>query len=689
MSIYLWIGKQFLYPSSSVPTPAARLDKYCFNASGNWKVLSSGSSGSFWIDTTVTPGANDVVVIGDGMSASQYPGWIAARCPLLFGGYSGGVGAGTWSHTSTGATGTTYTSSLFSMYIDLSKGWSFNVPVGAGITGYALNWCISKDSVYSPATTAGDYTTSVSSGFRNPENPLKLKVTSSIEFKDAIESWYPTPSYFTGNGVNGLPFAVSRRSNLVFPPLGGNSYSDRGLVFDGVKSYASIVIPGSTATMAEVNTGVIFQGGLGQDLTINGGSYKFIKINDQVTPIINKAPFSTTPTSAPNVSRGNISINNVVVRDLEYAKADFVKINGGTAAKIDVHQFPYGCFYNTAAGSPGSLNENVIEDQRDLEGNGQYNSNLFRYFYESPTIITAGFSGGYVWSDQFIGITVSIPSTHTGMLNLTNRIVNVKNLSYTIPGISWGRIFDDRHYCPYGEYNRGYMQQWYPWNTETNDNNIGYRIFRGMMRQRVFVGGRYDGATYTHYIPQVNINSSYDDVDQNGAFTEKWMPWQLCVITPDSYYSNSNSSTLSTSYLSIGKVFNSGGFIVAPNARYLPYKLGTVFLSNHGRFDFTTEALEQVASQGYPGIDQWMAEVGKITDPALNPNKYIYVGGITGASGDKLIGGIVCSDHTGTILSSPDYTIWSSSLLPNGVLTRTQGISGSAWTTFSPTPTSI
>jgi hypothetical protein len=89
-----------------------------------------------WVATQDVPAGGDDVVIGGEAdvtnaiefaelpgSSGEASGWIPAKCPLLFGGYSGGVGQGTWSHTGpTAVSGNTWTNSLNTL--TLSRGVS-------------------------------------------------------------------------------------------------------------------------------------------------------------------------------------------------------------------------------------------------------------------------------------------------------------------------------------------------------------------------------------------------------------------------------------------------------------------------------------------------------------------------------------------------------------------------------------
>jgi len=683
MPTFLWVGKPFQYPTKTVPTPAERLDKYCWNAPGNWKILAgSTTTGQQWVSTDLVPSTyQDTAYVGNPGSINNISGWEPAKCPLLFGGFSGGAGIGTWSHTNPGVTGitgnfsagTTWTSSIQQFIVDLSHGWSFDVALGAGISGYALSWCMGKDSEASPSnpTSSTDYLVSVSNGFRDPRNPLRLKVSNIIDFKDTAASWYATPLEFSaGIGVPTEEFSeTSYRSAFAGATLGGNSYTSRGLVFEGVKSWSPLVLStGWSANQATVNTIVNFNAGHGQDLIINGGVYKTIKINTDIIPQVNVAPWDDW--ASKNVSirgyvHGEIRVKDVIARDLEYAKCGRVYIDGGTAAKVTIHQFPYMV--------KRAFNwENEVYPP-PLEGGGMFNTTLHRYWDQLSTYLTCGYSGGQVWSEIFTGITSAIPTDYLGTLELSDRVVSMRGEpDAVVNGVTLSNImFDDKHYCLFGRVSRAYQQTW-----------RYYGMFRTDIRQRVFVGGRElspQAPVYAAKIPTINIKSSYDNVDGGGRFTEKWQPWQLSPI-----YNNINFEDVSNAYdyyLHVNTINNDGGIVLAPISKTLEYKIGQIYCKNHGTFDYGMHwTLDPYLGESH--ISPWATS--NDGEPYFsNPN--IYVGGLSGPSGDRLLGGFISQDQTAAIQVTPDYRLFNAAVLPNGTNLRN---TASTWTTFTPTTTS-
>jgi hypothetical protein len=667
MATYLWVGKNFTYPTAEVNTAQQRLDKYSFNAPGNWYTLGTSGGISTWVPTNNVPGVlgssgssgGDIVFVGNpvygGLSASFYPGWTAAKCPLLFGGYSGGDGAGTWHNTSAGATGTTWSSSLSVFAADLSTGWNFNVPLGAGLTGWALNWAIEMDTLYGAtwaATTSADYVTAVGSGFRNPANPLRLKVAGKISFVDNVPAWGTTPSVFK-NSVTERPTAVNVADPAPVPSMyftefahgyeeepvftflpTGASYSDRGFVFDGVKAFTQVFLTGFTRS-SEVQTILDFQSGLGQDLTVNGGSYKTINLNTNIVAKMNTGPWDdwTTNTDAGPVSgaykHGVLSLNNATIRELNYAKCGTVMINGGTAAKVNVQQFPYCCKRLTGY---------------EVENNSF--GNHYRYWDELPTYITCGFSGGYVWSDQYSGITVSIPTDFKGTLNLTNKSIQVfgDNVVWIYnpsigaiynPGLSGQFIgnlqFDDRYTATISAFDDITRPSTTVWKY--------YNHWTDRTKQRVYVGGVGDSNGYAGgYIPVVNIDSTHPA----GGF--KWIPWELKFNKP--------VSTTNISQMKIDTINNNAGYVRFDPHTLLECTIGQIYLSNYAR------------------VHLWGIGEPSIPDAYASKMLRLNIGGLTGASGDVLQGGIVMSDGTGRVRGVADTMLYDTQILPDGTNRR-------------------
>ena len=190
MSIYLWVGRT----TGATSTTQEKVDQYCFNAPGNWLM----QNGAAWIGTTATPGYGDIFYIGGGRligGQANFTGYTFAKSPCLYGGYSGNVAFGTWSHISPSSTGTTFTTAADSAQLG-SYGYPFPW-IGGGISGDILRWCAYRDGV-SLENAATFYTAANSSGFRNPSQNLKLKVWNRIS---AYNDIYLQPSPHDSNGT--------------------------------------------------------------------------------------------------------------------------------------------------------------------------------------------------------------------------------------------------------------------------------------------------------------------------------------------------------------------------------------------------------------------------------------------------------------------------------------------------------
>jgi len=171
MAKYLWVGM-----GATSGSGTNIVDQYCFNKSGNWYSQQVINGTLKWAATSATPSIGDAVIFGTDPSGSgSNLGWTAAKSPCLFGGFSGGVGAGVWANTGVTATvGTTFTSPLTTITVyGVQSGYKFPY-LGGGISGDIATWCAARDGV-----TAGYYTTANSSGFRDPTQNLRLKWSSN------------------------------------------------------------------------------------------------------------------------------------------------------------------------------------------------------------------------------------------------------------------------------------------------------------------------------------------------------------------------------------------------------------------------------------------------------------------------------------------------------------------------------
>jgi hypothetical protein len=625
MATYLWIGKDFAYPSASVNTPQQRLDKYCFNEPTNWKV--KNSAGTQWTTATQAPSGGDVVIVGCefGASGQEIPNWQAAKCPLFFGGYSGGEGLGTWSHTGpTYTTGTTWTNALVEFKVDINKGWCFDVPVGGGLTGLNLLWAIAKDSEAGTQTDASFYVASNSSGFRNPSSDLRLKVSKLISFKDKTDSTFPT----IYSSITGLP-VPNLTPYVPFDPI-FTRFASRGFKFSGVRSF--FLYSGMTGN-GIVDTRVEIDAGYGQDIKISGGFYDYVGINNNVVSIAMGSEFGGIldgrshfgnlyapgqfPSSDSPQTRylyyfeyGDISIDNVVAREIEYAKCDYVNINGGTAARILVHMQAYG-----AHASSGY-------DTKFLNEPGSPET-LLRYDYQLPTGISCNFNGLAAFS-AIKGVTnaTQIPEGYNGVLELDDKPCSMY-LKYP-SGYGVGVCGGSGNVAQVGSYSDMLYNQHHSWRSHNCRTNLPSQpVNLGQPTQEVILYNNVASGA----IPLVKINCVSSADPSTGRLTGNWKPWALKLASP--------SGCL------INKIENYGGFIRRHRTLELvtpqpSFRIGECVLGRFGALDFDrAQTPDQAPVGNYIPAD-------------------FRVGGI---SGGYLQGGIKMADPTGRIIGGANVHI--------------------------------
>lgn len=257
MATYFWVGRT----TGATSTTQEKVDQYCFNAPGNWLVKTSDNQ---LIGTTATPGYLDQFYIGGGLSlfgAVNYPGYTSAKSPCLYGGFSGNVAFGTWSHTSTVSTGTTFTTAANNAYLG-----SFGYPfpwLGGGISGDILRWCAYRDGVSLAGATAF-YTAANSSGFREPSENLKLKVLSTLNLYNDL---YLQPSPHDGNGTPEL-HTQNTKFIIDIEPIQANRQGQ----IPGIGNELGTDGPQTTLTIFAARSGGI---------RIRGGRFYFVEINNR------------------------------------------------------------------------------------------------------------------------------------------------------------------------------------------------------------------------------------------------------------------------------------------------------------------------------------------------------------------------------------------------------------------------
>jgi hypothetical protein len=257
MAKYIWVGRT----TGATSTTQEKVDQYCFNVAGNWLV----DIGNELVGATRNPGYADQFYIGGGISLygnANYPGYTFAKSPCLYGGFSGNVALGTWSNTSTTSTGTTYTTAAYNAYLG-----DFGYPfpwIGGGISGDIRRWCAYRDGV-SFENAAAFYTTTNSSGFRNPSQNLKLKVANSIA---TFGNKYLQPSSYDAAGTPEL-HTQNTKFIIDFDSIQANRLASPAGAGDEVGS-------GGPATTLDCY--MLKSGGL----RIRGGAFYQAKINTNI-----------------------------------------------------------------------------------------------------------------------------------------------------------------------------------------------------------------------------------------------------------------------------------------------------------------------------------------------------------------------------------------------------------------------
>jgi hypothetical protein len=312
MATFLWVGAAGI-------SGANIADKYNFNYPGNWYKRELINGTNRWQPSLLTPGPFDTVVFGsqaqgvDGVVAN-IAGWTAAKSPCLFGGFSGGLGAGSWSNWGVTYTqGTTYTSAITGLIFG-SVGYDFPY-FGGGISGEVAEWCADRDGVGSR-----DYTSESTTGFRDPSSNLKLKVLNTLYFiNDRL---------FTKELSDGVT-NTSQHTHLT------KFVAD----FDLVKAQ----IGASGSAPARVQTLVEFNAARGAGLRVRGGSAKKVLINRNWTN--STGATGTINRKYDTVKDYGIELRDMYIGELEVKKYQATYVVGCTAAQVTAFPGVWGRNY--------------------------------------------------------------------------------------------------------------------------------------------------------------------------------------------------------------------------------------------------------------------------------------------------------------------------------------------------------
>lgn len=412
MAKYLWVGMDTTGISSD-PDRIDRgdhIDQYLWNKPGNWKIFTNLNGSQKWSPTYDYPKPGDIVIVGDDRTSSGaiIAGWEPARSPLLFGGYTGSVGLGSWEISGllgNSYAGTSYNSSIESFIFDdghsiglvgqsgptdSNRVNAYNFPyLGGGLTGEILLWASYRDGLPTFIYTS-DYT---SSG-KDPSEGLKLKVKTTVDLKvyrssDQYETALVNPSQINVDNrmIIDLNFVKSitpgSPSLPQFPHNVGTSlrYND----YPGALTRSNrFVYPRLSG------------------LKINGGS--FLSMDIQPLSSVVLSPTGVTPYN--ELGDYGVLVKNAYVATVRCQKKQFMFFQGCTLGSMTVHQ--YG--WNTVGG-PDS-----VQHETDI-----------------PIEVDSNFSITQVLMDA-LGATAasSIPSGLSSQITLTAEPVRFTR-DYTIP----------------------------------------------------------------------------------------------------------------------------------------------------------------------------------------------------------------------------------------------------------------
>jgi len=410
MSKYLWVGRTFIGNEQSIDD-GEHVDQYAWNKNGNWKKFSQLNNGGLgWVDTFDIPGPNDQVVVGyDGTNST--PGWIQARSPLLFGGFSGTVAGGSW-HSGFSGSGTTFTSSLSTFVFNQGSdtathpqtGQKLMYPfpfLGGGITGIILDWVATRDNL--PTYV---YDQIYSTTQRNPSDNLNLKVTYTTNLITTFsytlaDGGITQPSEI--NADNRLMIDLSFVKSLVTGSTGSTGSTGGPIVYSQLTYNNPQVGPQYSGNLTAVPPT--------SGLRIRNGSFDRINLMPPATYYV------TTIQDYRNYTDYGVYLYNVTSRDVIASNRQYMQFSGCTFARVNLNQYGW---YSVPEASENNPSNNVF------------------YRQAIPTEIASNFNAAYVFNDLF-GVTSSsqVPSEYqSGILILTETPVRCYgNVSSGIPAV--------------------------------------------------------------------------------------------------------------------------------------------------------------------------------------------------------------------------------------------------------------
>jgi len=416
-------------------TAAAGIARYDWNYGPNWKIANWSKPYTQWATSATAPGANDTAFVGE---------YFAARSPILYGGYSGGIQGSTgttlWLNAQQ-TTGTTFNSSLASFQARIATPKSttgtnyYPYPwLGGGITGDTYAWAVNVDGLDSSTITG-------STGARaNLGLTLKVAYNVNIFTTGRINRNYDIggtdANGYPNYGVVDLKFVQSKNYNN-----GGTAATQSYMYIGAGNGYGYLL----AAPPNEVGMG---------NVTINGGGFQSISIDNGISG-------SGSGLSGAAIRPFEVNLTNVVASNAAAHNGD-----------INVDQScTFGTFTVKGGANPYylAMDENtqvpVGYNGRQINLAGTYNStsaaNLLGW--APPSVTSSPFISGVYLYDQYTTVPGNYDYDYIPTILLGNPVDGATFTAQTVA------VFNE--VAPYSTTTSGNAQR--PWRIEFfGDANI-------------------------------------------------------------------------------------------------------------------------------------------------------------------------------------------------------------------------
>ena len=370
---------------------------YDFNVASNWKVQRYGQPVSNWSTSLTAPAHGDTITVGSP---------VVARTPLLFGGYTGTMAAGGWGPNGVGATGTTFTSSLFYGDLRLHPQYYPFPYLGGGVTGEIYNYLFS-DNITNGAGLTNPNTIGSALDIARSQAGLKLKVTYSLYIRhtgrinSAFASGATTTDGYPNYSVVDIDFVQSRSPQTGL--TAGICYTD--------------------LIMEEATTGS--DDGLG-NVTIDGGGFE---------NVINYRFANSSGTSMGKAA--SVTLSNTVVKTVTTPNCDFNVAANSIVGTLTVTE-GYLPYY-------AKSKKDIAVDNREITFLGKANTTLANstlgYINAFSTSSTGPYVSGIYLNKQYAGVNDGhfdyIPTVVIGSPEgLSSAPVTIENIQIVAAGAS-------------------------------------------------------------------------------------------------------------------------------------------------------------------------------------------------------------------------------------------------------------